>query len=302
MGLYKHWELYFLTLLAASCQGKSSKVCSTAQSLSTMTKPAASLFTLAITEDGKSSEICTAVHVSEKKLLTSLSCITSLCGDKPETACLNNLSLRQPMSGETATISSVLLYPGYKNINRITVDGSDLALLLVDHTLKAPYLSRMDEDPAKRVLDDNVGRTSDLDDRQNLVISKTDAAGGFTWLPVSFRFSLGVKSQEVLAGYTRTHACYEDRGGALLGRMNISDPYQLIGILSRGFPGEKWPTDCADSDGNIFSVIYDKNVVQWLESNGVKLVENNQPLPPTPTHTPTTTPGPSQGPTSDTCG
>lgn len=302
MGLYKHRELYFLTLLTVSCHGKNSKLCSTTQSMSSETSPAAALFTLKATQDGQSQAVCTAVHVSEKKLLTSLSCITSLCGDTPEAACLNTLNLQQAASGETAAISSVLLYPGYKNINRITVDGFDLALLSVDQALKAPFLVRMNEDTGKLVLQDNVGRTSDLDDRQNLVISKSDGSGGFAWLPVSFRFSMGIKNQEVLAGYTKAHACYADRGGALLGRMNSNDPYQLIGILSRGFPGEKWPTDCADSDGNIFSVLYDKNVVQWLESNGVKLVDTNQPLPPTPTPIPTPGQG-SSDPTSDsTCG
>ncbi len=302
MAIYKHHELYLLSLLVVSCQGKSSKTCSKSQALATETTPASSLFTLAVTKDGKTRELCTAVHVSERKLLTSLECISSLCGESPEAACLNTLSLRQPMSGELARISSVLLYPGYKNINRISVDGSDLALLQVDQKLQAPYLPRIDQDAGQRILKDNEGRTSDLDDRQNLVISKTDGTGSFTWLPVSFRFSMGVKNQEVLAGYTRSHACYEDRGGVLLGRMTESENYQLIGILSRGFPGDRWPTDCADSDGNIFSVVYDKNVVQWLESNGVKLVEVNPPIPQTPNPTPTTKPDQGSGSTSDNCG
>ncbi len=302
MALYKHYELCLLSLLFISCQGKSSKTCSKAQALATETTPASSLFVLAMTKDGQSSEHCTAVHVSEKKLLTSLGCISSLCGESPEAACLNTLNLRQPMTGESARINRVLPFPGYKNINRITVDGFDLALLEVEQKLKAPYLQRMDQDAGQRILKDNEGRTSDLDDRQNLIISKKDGTGSFTWLPVTFRFSMGVKNQEVLAGYTRSHACYEDRGGVLMGRMSESENYQLIGILSRGFPGERWPIDCADSDGNIFSVVYDKSVVQWLESNGVKLVEINPPVPPTPNPTPTTTPDPGSGSSSDNCG
>lgn len=246
-----------LLVLTLSCRPSKQASCNKSAPQPPQNVPAAALYQVEL----KGTVSCMAVQIKDNLVLSSRECVSAMCASLGTEPCEKNLSLRNVLSGELSSIRTINFFPAYERQNFVSIRGSDLVKLTSEKVLSTMPLPMATAENAQAILDDNTGRILD-NDRNHLMLAKGSDTS--QWMAVNARFPMGVESQEYLVGSRRRQLCSTERGSALIGHKEDNQPYQLIGILSNGYPVPDWLNNCEHSDGNVVSLLSPTAVQTWI--------------------------------------